>query len=315
MAIVLITGISGQDGSYLTDLLIPNHQIVGLIRRHSNVESQTTNIEQHRDNPNLTLEYADVTDAGNISVLVNKYQPDYLIHFAAQSHVQISSASPAYTAQVNALGTLNILEAVKNHSPHTRVYHACTSEVFGNQIDADGFQRLTTPMVPVSPYGAAKLFAHNLCHHYRNAYDLNIVSGIAFNHTSPRRSSNFVEMKIVRGVKDILLGKADKLVLGNLDVQRDISDARDIVQGIWKCLQVPPQDWIFASGHTVSVAYLCNLCFSQAGLNWEDYVITSDKYKRAEELKYLKGDAQDTITKLDWHPRPLLETLSDLWKK
>lgn len=309
----LIIGANGQDASYLAELLIEKQYVVhGTIRRNSVPESQTTRIQHLHDNNLITLHYADLTDPISIESVIQKIQPDEIYHLAAQSHVQISFDLPHYTLEVNGCGTLSVLEAVRRFSPHSKVYHAATSEMFGNSKDPDGYQRETTPMVPVSPYGCAKLYAHTLCRNYSQAYNIFACSGILFNHESPRRGINFVTNKVANQAVKIKLGLADKLVLGNLEAKRDWGHAKDYVEAMWLMLQKPtPESYVIATGETRTVREMTLYIFNKLNLNFDKYVSTDEKYCRPEELHYLKGDATKAYTELGWKPKIKFETMMD----
>jgi len=246
----------------------------------------------------------DLTDTISVDSIIGRVKPDELYHLAAQSHVQISFELPKYTLDVNSGGTLAILEAVRRLSPHTKVYHAGTSEMFGNSSDSDGFQRETTPMMPVSPYGCSKLYAHTLCNNYRNAYGIFICSGILFNHESPRRGTNFVTNKTALEAARIKLGLSNKLILGNLDAKRDWGHAKDYVEGMWLMLQQDkPDDYVLATGETKSVKEMVECVFSYLDLDWNKFVSTDKKFERPEELHFLRGDATKAKNKLGWSPK------------
>ena len=311
--VALILGANGQDASYLAELLINKDYIVhGTIRRNSVPESQTTRIETLRDTNKISLHYMDLTDPISVESIINQIKPDEIYHLAAQSHVQVSFELPKYTLDVNAGGTLSVLEAVRKFSPKSKIYHAATSEMFGNSIDTDGYQRETTKLTPVSPYGCSKLYAHTLCNNYRNAYDMFICSGILFNHESPRRGINFVTNKVVLEAVKIKLGLSNELVLGNLDAMRDWGHAKDYIQGMWLMLQQEtPDDYVLATGVSHSVRELVNYVFTRLGLHWSEYVKQDDKFQRAEELHFLKGDASKAKEKLRWEPTYTFETMLD----
>jgi len=296
----LIIGANGQDASYLAEfLLAKQYDVFGTIRRNSVPESQTTRIEHLKNN--ISLKYMDLTDTISVDSVIKETQADEIYHLAAQSHVQISFELPKYTLDVNSGGTLAVLEAVRRFSPHSKVYHAATSEMFGNSCDVDGFQRETTPMIPVSPYGCSKLYAHSLCSNYRNAYNMFICSGILFNHESPRRGINFVTNKTVLEAVKIKLGLSNKLKLGNLQSYRDWGHAKDYVKAMWLMLQQnKPEDFVIATGETRSVKEMVQYVFDQLELNFDQYVGFDKKYLRAEELNYLKGDSSKAKEKLNW---------------
>jgi GDPmannose 4,6-dehydratase len=307
----LIIGANGQDASYLAEFLIEKgYTLFGSIRRNSVPESQTTRIQKLHSDKKINLKYADLTDSSSIESLIYETRPDEVYHLAAQSHVQISYELPSYTLDANAGGTLSILEAVRKFSPNSKIYNASSSEMFGNSCDQDGFQRETTPMIPVSPYGCSKLFAHSLCRNYRNAYKMFICSGILFNHESPRRGINFVTNKIVLGAVKIKLGIEKKLVLGNLDAQRDWGHAKDFVKAMWLMLQQSePDDYVVATGKTRSVRSLVEYVFNKLELNL-DKVVIDGAYTRPEELNYLKGDSSK-IRRIGWEPNYSFEQMID----
>jgi GDPmannose 4,6-dehydratase len=309
----LIIGANGQDASYMAELLIEkDYKVHGTIRRNSVPESQTTRIEHLRSNNLITLHYMDLTDPISVESIINELKPDEIYHLAAQSHVQISFELPKYTLDVNAGGTLAVLEAVRKFSPESKIYHAATSEMFGNSCDEDGYQREKTALLPVSPYGCSKLYAHSLCHNYRNAYNMFICSGILFNHESPRRGINFVTNKVVLEAVKIKLGLSNELVLGNLNAKRDWGHAKDYVFGMWLMLQQNnPEDFVLATGESRSVLELVEYVFGKLDLNWQEYVKTDKKFERAEELHYLRGDATKAKTILKWEPRYTFETMLD----
>ncbi len=309
----LIIGANGQDASYMAEFLIEKGYVVhGTIRRNSVPESQTTRIEHLRSQDLITLHYMDLTDPISVESIINELKPDEIYHLAAQSHVQISFELPKYTLDVNAGGTLAVLEAVRKFSPKSKIYHAATSEMFGNQSDQDYFQRETTKMIPVSPYGCSKLYAHSLCHNYRNSYDMFISSGILFNHESPRRGINFVTNKVVLEAVKIKLGLSNELVLGNLDAMRDWGHAKDYVEGMWLMLQQEkPNDYVLATGISNKVSDLVDYVFGKLDLDQEKYVKLDKKFERAEELHYLRGDATKAKTELGWQPKYTFESMLD----
>lgn len=311
--LALILGANGQDASYLAELLIEKGYVVhGTIRRNSVPESQTTRIQVLRDTNQITLHYMDLTDPISVESIINEVKPDEIYHLAAQSHVQISFELPKYTLDVNGGGTLAVLEAVRKFSPKSKIYHAATSEMFGNSIDDDGYQRETTRLSPVSPYGCSKLYAHSLCHNYRNAYNMFICSGILFNHESPRRGINFVTNKAVLEAVKIKLGLSNELVLGNLGAMRDWGHAKDYVEGMWRMLQQDnPDDYVLATGVSKSVRDLVNYVFDKLELDVDTYVKSDDKFQRAEELHFLQGDATKAKEKLGWKPTYTFETMLD----
>jgi len=309
MKTAFITGIAGQDGSYLAEHLVEQgYRVTGIIRRNSTVEHQKNRIA---DLP-VEVEYGDLTDQSSLERALRIFQPDEIYNLAAQSHVRISSDIPQFTVQTNALGVVNILEAYKNVVPHARFYQASSSEMFGSSVDADGYQRETTPMHPVSPYGCSKVFAYNIVHHYRNAYKLHANNGILFNHESPRRGSNFVTNKVVKGAVEIKLGLATKLELGNMDSYRDWGHSYDYVRAMHLIVQQDrPNDYVVATGITRSVRDMCDYVFEKLELNYQDYVVQNPKYLRPEELPYLRGDNTKITTELGWKPTYTFDQLMD----
>ena len=310
---VLITGINGQDGSYLAEFLVEKgYEVWGTVKRNSVSETQSTRIEHLRSKNLINLEYADLTDMASLIRMLNKIQPDEIYNLAAQSHVRISFDQPIYTANVTGIGTLNLLESVRMVSPHSKIYQASSSEMFGNNIDKDGYQRETTMMTPVSPYGCAKVFSYNISRNYRNSYDMFISNGILFNHESPRRGTNFVTNKVVKAAVRIKLGLQDKLQLGNMEATRDWGHAKDYIEGMWLILQADKaDDYVCATGISHSVKDLVEYTFSSLDLNYEDHVEIAQKHFRPEELKDLKGDATKIRTTLGWSPRYTFESMLD----
>ena len=307
-----ITGIGGQDGSYLAELLLgKGYSVHGIVRRNSTPEHQQSRLDGVRNNPNLHVYYGDLLDVSGLEKLLREIQPDEVYNIAAQSHVRISYDIPQFTVQTNALGVINILEAVRTNCPNAKFYQASSSEMFGSSVDEDGFQRETTKMTPVSPYGCTKVFGYNIVRNYRNAYNLFASNGILFNHESPRRGSNFVTNKVVKAAVEIKLGLIDKLELGNLDAYRDWGHSKDYVRAMHLILQQPePNDYVVATGVTHSVREMCDYMFTKLGLDYKDYVIQNQKFLRPEELKYLKGDSS-RIRTLGWEPEYTFETLMD----
>jgi GDPmannose 4,6-dehydratase len=307
----LITGINGQDGSYLAELLLSKgYQVTGTLKRNSVAENQTFRLDTVFNK--IQLEYADLTDMASLVRVITKVMPDEVYNLAAQSHVGISFDQPVYTAQATGVGTLNLLEAIRLIKPDTKIYQASSSEMFGNNIDSDGYQRETTSMNPVSPYGCAKVYAYNISRNYRHSYNMFISNGILFNHESPRRGTNFVTNKVCKEAVRIKLGLSDKLKLGNLDATRDWGHAKDYVEAMWSMLQMDePDDYVCATGISHSVKDLCNYVFSYLDLDWKDYVITDTRYLRPEELHNLKGDPTKLIQKIGWKHTYTFETMLD----
>lgn len=318
--VALITGINGQDGSYLSELLYSKgYEVWGILKRNSVAENQTARIPEDLFN-NIRLEYADMTDMSSLIRVLQLCKPNEIYNLAAQSHVRISFDQPIYTTNCIAMGTLNLLEAVRLTCPKARVYQASSSEMFGNNIDDDGYQRESTSMSPVSPYGCAKVFAYNICKNYRNAYDLFICNGILFNHESPRRGTNFVTNKVVKEAVKIKLGLTDKLALGNLDAYRDWGHAKDYVNAMWLMLQHDKaDDYVCSTGISHSVKDLVQYVFNNLELNWEQYITVDPKYYRSEELEFLKGDCSKAKNVLGWKHEysfeSMLDEMIDYWLK
>jgi GDPmannose 4,6-dehydratase len=309
----LITGINGQDGSYLAELLLEKgYEVWGTVKRNSVSETQSSRIENLRDSNLIHLEYADLTDMSSLVRVLSISQPDEVYNLAAQSHVRISFDQPVYTANVTGVGTLNLLESVRLVSPHSKIYQASSSEMFGNTIDEDGYQRETTPMNPVSPYGCAKVFSYNICRNYRNSYGMKIWNGILFNHESPRRGTNFVTNKVVKAAVRISLGLQDKLHIGNLSATRDWGHAKDYVYAMWLMLQSDkPEDYVCSTGVSHSVQDLCSYVFSSLGLDYQKYIVVDEKHFRPEELENLKGDSSKLRKELMWQPEYTFESMLD----
>ena len=307
----LITGINGQDGSYLAEFLLQKGYIVyGTLKRNSVAENQTSRLDYIYDQVNL--EYADLVDMSSLVRVIQKVMPDEIYNLAAQSHVRISFDQPIYTAEVTGLGTLNLLEAVKLIKPDAKIYQASSSEMFGNSIDEDGFQRETTPMNPVSPYGCAKVFSYNICRNYRHSYGMYVSNGILFNHESPRRGTNFVTNKVCKEAVKIKLGLSDQLRLGNLSATRDWGHAKDYVRAMWMILQMEqPDDYVCSTGISHSVQELCEYVFSKLDLNWREYVKADSKFFRPEELHNLKGDSSKLKQHTSWIPTYTFESMLD----
>ena len=276
----LITGINGQDGSYLAEFLLEKgYEVHGILKRNSVSENQTARL-------------------------------DDVYNLAAQSHVRISFDIPIYTASVTGMGVLNVFEACRIACPEAKIYQASSSEMFGNCIDSDGYQRETTPMRPVSPYGCAKVFAFNIGRNYRNSYNMFISNGILFNHESPRRGSNFVTEKVVKGACAIAMGKQEKLALGNLDASRDWGHAKDYVEAMWMMLQQDKSDdFVCSTGISHTVRDLCEYTFNLLDMDYKDYIMLDEKYLRPEELEELKGDSTKIREELGWKPKYSFEMM------
>ena len=309
--IALITGINGQDGSYLTEFLLnKGYEVWGILKRNSVSENQTARLGDNYSK--VKLEYADLTDLSSLIRVISLCQPDEIYNLAAQSHVRISFDQPLYTVNVTGIGALNILEAVKLIKPNCKIYQASSSEMFGNTIDEDGFQRETTAMNPVSPYGCAKVFAYNISRNYRHSYNMFISNGILFNHESPRRGTNFVTNKVVKEAVKIKLGLSNELRLGNLSATRDWGHAKDYVKAMWMLLQLDkPGDFVCSTGISHSVQDLCEYVFSKLELNWREYVKADSKFFRPEELYNLKGDSSKLREITGWKPEYTFESMLD----
>ena len=317
----LITGIAGQDGSYLTEYLLSlGYEVHGIVRRHSVAENQNHRLHKHKLTKNVHTYYGDLLDYPSLVRIINDVQPDEIYNLGAMSHVRVSFDMPSFTIQTNALGVLNMLEVYRTLCPDAKFYQASSSEMFGNSVDDDGVQRLTTPMNPVSPYGCSKVMGYNLVRHYRHAYKLHACNGILFNHESPRRGSNFVTNKVVKGAVAIKKGLQDKLELGNMDSYRDWGHSKDYVRAMHMIVNHDVADeFIVATGDTHSVRDLCEVVFSKLDMNYEDYVVQNPKYMRPEELKYLKGDSSKARKLLGWKPdytfESMLEEMIERWQR
>lgn len=313
----LITGINGQDGSYLAEFLLEKgYEVHGTLKRNSMSENQTSRIDHiFKD---LNLHYADLTDLSSLIFVLQQIMPDEVYNLAAQSHVRISFDQPIYTANATGLGVLNVIEAIKLVNKNIKMYQASSSEMFGNSIDEDGFQRETTPLIPVSPYGCAKVFGYNIARNYRNSYGMYISNGILFNHESPRRGSNFVTNKVAKTAVEIKLGLRDKLALGNLNATRDWGHAKDYVEAMWMILQLDnPDDFVCATGISHSVQELVEHVFNRLDLDWEKYITVDEKYLRPEELEDLKGDSTKLKKATGWSPvykfKEMMDEMVDYW--
>ncbi len=310
----LITGITGQDGYYLTKLLIEkNYEVHGLIRRSSTFNTDRIDelISEYSAEGKLSLYYSDLLDSSSLNNLINTILPDEIYNLAAQSHVAVSFKNPLYTTQTSTIGPLTILEAVKNSDKQIKFYQASSSEMFGG-IDSNSLNE-ESKFVPKSPYAAGKLFAHEMTKIYRESYDIFAVNGILFNHESPLRGETFVTRKISKAVGRISQGIQSKLTLGNLEAFRDWGFAGDYVKGMYLMMQhEKPDDWVLSSDETHTVKEFVKIAFECVNLNWEDYVVTSKKYERPNEVEHLLGDSSKARTKLNWTPEVSFKELVEM---
>jgi GDPmannose 4,6-dehydratase len=311
----LITGITGQDGSYLAELLLEKgYEVHGIIRRSSGFNTSRIDhlyTDPHVHDVRLFLHHGDICDSTNLIRLLYRLQPDEVYHLAAQSHVRVSFDIPEYTADTTAVGTVRILEAIRETGLKTRFYQASSSEMFGKVQETP--QKETTPFYPRSPYGCAKVYAHWITVNYRESYDLFACSGILFNHESPRRGETFVTRKITRSVARIKAGLEDALYLGDLDPKRDWGYAKEYVEAMWMMLQQDqPDDYVIATGETHTVQEFVEEAFQHAGLDWRDFVRHDDRYTRPAEVDLLVGDASKAEQKLGWVPKTKFRDLARL---
>jgi GDPmannose 4,6-dehydratase len=295
----LITGVTGQDGSYLAELLLAKgYEVVGVVRRTSHHSYER--IEHLLDR--IEVVAADLLDQHSLTVVLQETRPDEVYNLAAQSYVPTSWTQPVLTGEFTALGVTRILEAIRLAHPTARFYQASSSEMFGKVKETP--QRESTPFYPRSPYGVAKVYGHWITVNYRESYDLYAVSGILFNHESPRRGIEFVTRKVTDGAARIKLGLARELRLGNLDARRDWGFAGDYVEAMWRMLQQPtPQDYVIGSGETHSVRELVELAFSHLGLDWREHVVTDPKFYRPAEVDLLLADPAKARRELGWSPK------------
>ncbi len=301
----LITGITGQDGSYLTELLLAKgYEVYGIIRRASSFNTERIDhlYQDPHNQPKLKLIYGDLTDGGNLSAILTDIGPDEVYNLGAQSHVRVSFDQPVYTVNVDALGTLRLLEALRMMKKPPRFYQASSSEMYGKVLETPQTEK--TPFYPRSPYGCAKVYSFWQTVNYREAYGLFACNGILFNHESPRRGETFVTRKITRAATRIKEGLQDKVYLGNLDAKRDWGFAGDYVEAMWLTLrQDKPDDYVIATGETHSVREFLNEVFGYLGLDWQKYVEIDPKYFRPTEVDLLLGDASKARKVLGWKPK------------
>ena len=308
----LLTGITGQDGSYLTELLLAKgYEVYGIIRRSSSFHTGRIDhlYRDPHDQPALKLIYGDLTDGGSLSNILNDIKPDEVYNLGAQSHVRVSFDQPIYTSNVDALGTLRLLEAIRTIDQPVRFYQASSSEMYGQVIETPQTER--TPFHPRSPYGCAKVYSFWQTVNYREAYDLFACNGILFNHESPRRGETFVTRKITRAATRIKLGLQKKVYLGNLDAKRDWGFAGDYVEAMWLTLQQDkPDDYVVATGETHSVREFLELAFKQVDLDWQKHVEIDPRYFRPAEVDVLQGDSAKARQVLNWKPKVNFQELT-----
>ncbi len=314
----LITGITGQDGSYLAELLLAKgYEVFGMIRRSSSFNTARIDHlyhDPHESGPPLSLVYGDLNDASSLNTLLRKIRPDEIYNLGAQSHVRVSFDIPEYTGEIDALGTVRLLEAIRESGLAPRFYQASSSELYGKVRETP--QTESTPFHPRSPYACAKAYAFYITQNYREAYGLFACNGILFNHESPRRGETFVTRKVTRGAARIKLGLQEKLFLGNLDAKRDWGFAGDYVEAMWRMLQAPePDDYVIATGETHSIRELLDVAFGRLDLEWKRFVEIDPRYIRPAEVDLLQGDASKAKAKLGWEPkvrfRELVEMMVD----
>jgi len=309
----LITGITGQDGYYLSKFLLEkNYEVHGTIRRASLINTYRIDelISNYR-NGQLTLHYSDLLDSASLSSLVNQIIPDEVYNLAAQSHVSVSFKNPVYTTQVGTLGSISILEAIRGLGSEVKFYQASSSEMYGGSSSVKLNEM--SPFDPKSPYAASKVFAHDITKIYRDSYDLFCVNGILFNHESPMRGETFVTRKITRAVGRIKMGIQEKVTLGNLDASRDWGFAGDYVEGMWMMLQNNlPSDWVLATGKSITVREFAEKAFKKVDMDFEEYVESSEKYFRPNEVDYLLGDYSKAEKELGWTPKTSIDDLVSL---
>lgn len=302
----LITGITGQDGSYLAELLLgKGYEVHGIIRRASTFNTgrlEEIYSDPHADKTRLHLHYGDLSDGSGLSRLLSEVRPEEVYNLASQSHVRVSFDSPEYTTDIGAVGTVRLLEAMRQNDLKARFYQASSSEMFGQAREAP--QSETTPFYPRSPYGCAKVYGYWITVNYRESYGLHASNGILFNHESPRRGETFVTRKITRALAHIQAGLQDKLYLGNLEAKRDWGYAKEYVEAMWLMLQQDkPDDYVVATGETHSIREFLDVAFAYVGLSWEQHVEIDRRYFRPAEVDLLMGDARKARRQLGWAPK------------
>ena len=302
----LITGITGQDGSYLAELLLgKGYEVHGIIRRASTFNTgrlEEIYADRHAAKARLFLHYGDLSDASGLSRLLSEVRPEEIYNLAAQSHVRVSFDSPEYTADIGATGTVRLLEAMRQGGLKARFYQASSSEMYGQVVEIP--QSEATPFHPRSPYGCAKVYSYWITVNYRESYGLHASNGILFNHESPRRGETFVTRKITRALAQILAGLQDKVYLGNLEAKRDWGYAKEYVEAMWLMLQQDrPDDYVVATGETHSIREFLDLAFGHVGLSWEKHVEIDRRYYRPAEVDLLMGDASKARRQLGWEPK------------
>ena len=311
MKSAFITGITGQDGYYLTKFVLDKDYVVhGTIRRSSTFNTSRIDslISKYSSDKKINLYYSDLLDSSSLNNLINTIEPDEVYNLAAQSHVAVSFKNPVYTTQTGTLGSVSLLEAIKNLDKKTKFYQASSSEMYGGKEEIKLNEK--SAFNPLSPYAASKVFAHNMTKLYRESYDLFCVNGILFNHESPHRGETFVTRKISRAVARISMGIQKKLTLGNLDSSRDWGFAGDYVEGMWMMMQHDkPDDWVLATGETHTVQEFVELAFKEVNLDFGEYVETSEKYLRPNEVNFLLGDSSKAQKELGWKPKTSFEDL------
>src|SRR6266403_829522 len=308
----LITGITGQDGSYLAELLLSrNYEVHGIKRRSSSFNTSRIDAilpDWHERAARLFLHFADLSDATSLIKLLYRLQPDEIYHLGAQSHVKVSFENPEYTGDITALGTVRLLEAIREMGIKTKFYQASSSEMFGTTSEVP--QRETTPFRPSSPYACSKVYAHWMTVNYRESYDIFACNGILFNHESPRRGETFVTRKITRGVARIKLGLDQFLYLGNLEARRDWGYAPEYVEGMWRMMQADnPDDYVLATNETHTVKEFVEKAFAHVDLDWREYVRHDKRYERPAEVDLLIGNPAKVTKCLGWEPKVRFEEL------